>query len=158
MADPLSIASGIAGLVTLTATILSNGYRVYSQTKQHSENICSLLNEVACFSGILVGLVAHIRKQQCSPRRANTSESYFFSEQPCRIATEECRSILEKIQKLLEKQRKMKGVIRPIRWQFEQDDAKDLVSQLERYKTTFILWFQIEHGQVLYCACVKTCP
>lgn len=139
MADPLSIASGIAGLVALTGTILSAGYSVYSQTKHPLENINGLLNEVACFSGILVGLQAHISKQQRSP-------SSFFSTQPCHTATEECKGILEKVQNLLEKLVKTKAVIRPIRWQLEQDDARELVNQLERYKTTFILWFQIEHG------------
>jgi hypothetical protein len=54
--DPLSIAASIAGLLTITGTIISKGYAHISEVKKQDGDFAALLNEVASFSGILHGL------------------------------------------------------------------------------------------------------
>jgi hypothetical protein len=54
--DPLSIAASIARLLSLTGTIISKGYACLYRVEKNGSNIGAMLNEVAGFSGILVGL------------------------------------------------------------------------------------------------------
>lgn len=54
--DPLSIAASIAGLLALAGTIISKGYACVSRVKKNGGDMEVMLNEIAGFSGILVGL------------------------------------------------------------------------------------------------------
>jgi hypothetical protein len=54
--DPLSIAASIARLLTLTGTIISKGHACLYRVEKNRGDIGAMLNEVAGFSGIHVGL------------------------------------------------------------------------------------------------------
>jgi hypothetical protein len=145
MADPLSIAAGIAGLLSLTGTIISEGYRISSKIKQNSDNIGSLLNELSLFSGVLAGLKAHVTEQSNSGKgKANIATSFLLG-QPYLKAIGECTDILRKTLALLGKLGKLHPVMRAFQWQSILDEARELVSKLERYKSMFILCFQVDH-------------
>jgi hypothetical protein len=54
--DPLSIAASIARLLALTGTIISKGHACLYRVEKNRGDIGAMLNEVAGFSGNLVGL------------------------------------------------------------------------------------------------------
>jgi hypothetical protein len=100
--DPLSISASIAGLISLGAAIVSKGYVLLSKIKRRSEDIQTLMNEVASFSGLLVGLQAHLNSE------INTRESPGLHGirgfgKTWDDAINECRNILQKVMSLLEK-------------------------------------------------------
>jgi hypothetical protein len=144
MADPLSIASGVAGLLSLTGAIISEGYRISSKIKQSSDNIRSLLNELSLFSGVLAGLKAHLTEQSNSVNGKTNIANSFLLSQPYLKAISECTDILQKTLALLGKLGKLHPVMRAIQWDSILDEAQELVSKLERYKSMFILCFQVD--------------
>jgi hypothetical protein len=58
--DPLSLAASIAGLVSLAGAAISAGYKLNSKLNEDTSDTKTLVNETANFSGILLGLKAHL--------------------------------------------------------------------------------------------------
>jgi hypothetical protein len=56
MTDPLSIAASVAGLVSLSETVIKLGYSVYSDVKGFPAEYQSLLAEISGLHGILCTL------------------------------------------------------------------------------------------------------
>jgi hypothetical protein len=56
--DPLSVASGVAGLVTLAEVVISRTYNTIITCKHASEDSRKLLREVQALAGILQSLAA----------------------------------------------------------------------------------------------------
>src|SRR4051812_480840 len=59
MADPLSIASGIAGLITLSTAVLAAGYKYVNSVSSAPENFRSLICETASLSALLSQLISY---------------------------------------------------------------------------------------------------
>lgn len=67
--DPFSLSTGLAGLLTLTSSVISAGYRMVQQVRDFESDQISLINEVAQLSGILYTLqpyAAELQHQSCS--------------------------------------------------------------------------------------------
>lgn len=56
MADPLSVASGIGGLVTLTDLVFSRIFKYVQAVKGASKEIAALSSEVGALYGVLSSL------------------------------------------------------------------------------------------------------
>jgi hypothetical protein len=59
MAEPLSIASGIAGLISLSATVLTAGYNYLNGVSSAPEDFTSLIREIASLNVVLSQLISH---------------------------------------------------------------------------------------------------
>lgn len=140
--DPLSISASIAGLISLGAAIVSNGYVLFSKIKRRSEDIQALVNEVASFSGLLVGLQAHLNSEMKTQENPSLHGIGGFG-RAWDDAIGECRNILQKVTSLLEELQ----IEKPLRLALNRDSmtgrAGELISRIERYKTFFILCFQL---------------
>src|SRR5689334_14417751 len=62
MADPLSISSGIAGILSLAGLVLSQCYQYGCNVAGAPEEAQKLISEVTSLSGILVGIQAMVAR------------------------------------------------------------------------------------------------
>ena len=68
MAEPLSIASGIAGLITLATAVLAAGYKYLNSFSSAPEDFKSLVRETACLSAVLSQLISYSLSEQTVPQ------------------------------------------------------------------------------------------
>ena len=67
MAEPISMASGVAGLVTLSAAVLTAGYKYLSSVSSAPEDFKGLIRETASLNTVLAQLISYSlyeRKEQ----------------------------------------------------------------------------------------------
>lgn len=64
MAEPLSIASGIAGLITLSAAVLTAGYNYVNSVSSAPADFKSLIRETASLNGLLSKFVSYSPSDQ----------------------------------------------------------------------------------------------
>jgi hypothetical protein len=59
MAEPLSIASGVAGIITLSSAVVAAGYKYLSSVRSAPEDLKKLIQEIAALNTLISQLVAH---------------------------------------------------------------------------------------------------
>jgi ankyrin repeat domain-containing protein 50 len=64
MAEPLSITSGIAGLISLSATVLTAGYNYLNSVSSAPEDFTSLIRKIASLNAVLSQLISHSLSEQ----------------------------------------------------------------------------------------------
>jgi hypothetical protein len=57
MADPLSIAAGVAGLLTLSSAIVETGFHFINSEGLASKELAELVKEIAYLNGLLLQIV-----------------------------------------------------------------------------------------------------
>jgi IS30 family transposase len=68
MAEPLSIASGIAGIITLSTAVLTAGYKYLNSVSTAPEEFKSLVRETASLNAVLSQLISHSLSEQIVPQ------------------------------------------------------------------------------------------
>lgn len=68
MAEPLSITSGIAGLITLGSEVLAAGYKYVNSVASAKDDIKSLVHETALLSTVLSQLISHSLSEETAQR------------------------------------------------------------------------------------------
>ncbi|EGD94597.1 hypothetical protein TESG_02106 [Trichophyton tonsurans CBS 112818] len=151
--DPLSITASVAGLITLAGVIISRGFQISDRFTNTEKELNSLLNEVSSFSGLLVGVKSHFEQHQASTpisifspnvRRLRAGDQ--LSTTPARhlrTALNDCNSILEDVKRLVEKISRTPTFQIALRSEVFLKEAVRLAAKLERYKSFFILAFQL---------------
>jgi len=139
--DPLSIAASIAGLLTLTGTIISKGYAFASRVKNVGD-IDAMLNQIAGFSGILSGMKAQYaaNDELLLPKDwlpEGQEKIWHDSITECTTTLEELDSILSSLSSANTLRLMVKGESMSAR--FEK-----LVSKIERFKSFFVLCLQLQ--------------
>lgn len=148
MADPLSIAASIAGLLSLAGSIIPKGYALCSKIKRRAEDVRILMNEVTGLSGLLFGLQAHVTSEASGPNSPTLNGLLGNNGTSWKDVARDCRRLLSEIASLLDDISKEKPARLLIHKDFITDRAGELVSRVERYKTFFILCFQVENESV----------
>jgi hypothetical protein len=64
MADPISIGSGIAGLISLSSAVLAAGFHYVNSVSSAPEDFKNLVRETASLSGLLSQFVSHSLSEQ----------------------------------------------------------------------------------------------
>lgn len=142
--DPLSIAASIAGLLTITGAIVSKGYAHISQAKRSEGNIAHLLNEVASFAGILFGL----KSQYAAGRESELSPLQWFAQDSAETwqdTLQTCEKTLTEIKDLVESLASSHSVRLMIRGVSVISRIEKLLLQIERFKSLFILYLQLQN-------------
>ncbi|KAI9709714.1 MAG: hypothetical protein M1820_003116 [Bogoriella megaspora] len=146
MADPLSIAASIAGLLSLAGVIIPQGYALCSKLKNRSEDVKLLMTETVSFSGLLHGVRAHlIAEHDRTERQLNFLPDESFAS--LNEAVQDCEKLLVEIQDLLHKVSNQRTARLLTNMKFLTDGVEQLTSRMERYKTLFILTFEL-HGDL----------
>ena len=142
MADPLSVAAGVVGLLAFAGSTLTKGYSIL-QSLQHSKNdVNQLLIELAQLTGILVAIEAQEKK---SNKRIDV-EQYGADAVPQILdpSISSCREMLKKVWNILHKLEKSSRTALAIKWQLLEPDVKKSIQEIERHKTIFILCLGID--------------
>lgn len=133
MADPLSIGTGIAGLVTLAEVVFTRLSNYVQAVKGANKEITALSSEVGALYGILNRLRLISDQLESEGFDPATQDQHIHS----------CRQTLEKMQKILEKDstpsaqtHSIESIRRRLHWPFTSSEVKTLLAEIERQKTT----------------------
>lgn len=163
MADPLSIAASVGGLITLAQVIIGKGYSYCNTVKDCPKEINDLLNEVTPLSGVLLALkpVVHRLASTEDANRSTNPIPFLVCAQltPCvedvtqlqQITS--CTNTLEEIKKILDtfsggKNGSGPSILTRMKWPLKKAGTQDLMDRLASYKRTFQLALSADTMQV----------
>lgn len=133
MADPLSIASGIAGLVTLADVVFNRAYHYAKVVKSAEKEIKELVATIQLLSGLLHSLAIVLAELE----KDNTIE---FNVRLHHINS--CRNTLSEIQRKLDdndltiRDGRIEGALRKLKWPFSQPETKQFLVEIEQHIAT----------------------
>ncbi|CAG8972229.1 hypothetical protein HYALB_00001627 [Hymenoscyphus albidus] len=135
MAEPLSVAGSIAGLVAIAGTVYTRTYRYIKTVKNSEKEIAQLASEIIYLCGLLHRLSLYTDVLQGD----TTSETNFRLHH-----INACREILAKLEKKLETtdpaapgHSREERLIKRLKWPFSMAETRDLIVEVERHKSTF---------------------
>ncbi|KAI8712007.1 NACHT domain-containing protein [Fusarium sp. LHS14.1] len=138
MADPLSMAASIAGLISLADTLFRHTYKFGRTATGAKKEIQALATEINSFSGILRNLEALADELEAE---GQAFEPAFHVDHLI-----ECRKIFDKIERQVIKalnsfnsRSRWEGVSRQLKWPFSASETRDLLQQLSRCKDSITL-------------------
>ena len=149
MADPISIASGIAGLISLAGSVVSTCYQYGCAVKSAPTEIQKLLGEVMSLSGVLTAVkslidaeTAKVYTDEKTDCRSDYPPPYRFVElegplNDCRCALEEIEAVLKKASS--KEEHKLGKAFKRLIWPLKQPETMAIVARLERSKSAFML-------------------
>jgi hypothetical protein len=138
MAEPLSIAASISGIISLTDVVFCYTFKFGRAVHGAKDDVERLSEEINCFSAVLRSLHAlahHLETQgqefDCALRVEHLSQ---------------CERTFEKIKKRLKKagddlngRSKLRAVTRQLKWPYSASETKELLADVSRHKSTISL-------------------
>jgi len=157
MADPLSIAASIAGILSLAGAVIHKTYRYGSDVRGAPEDIASFLRELTVTTGLLAALktLAESNSQAASQNLPRNGSLAAISGR--NGALEACKRTLESISKAMDdhesqpppnKRQIIDRLTGRLKWPFQKERTKELVEQLGRQKGAFTLALLIDNSCV----------
>ncbi|KAF5670930.1 ankyrin protein [Fusarium denticulatum] len=134
--DPLSLAASIAGLVSLAGAVISAGYKLNSKLNEDTSDTKTLVTETANFSGILLGVKAHLE----------SLKSLDVDLKAVHNTIEDSKLTIKLIDELLAKLSKSNRIEMLIKAGGREEQAVKLLRRIEQYKMFFVLCFQLEQS------------
>lgn len=134
--DPLSIASGVAGLITLAEVVISRTYNTIIKCKNASEDSCRLLREVQSLLGILQSVSTLEKKLGTS---AIQSQIPGQSVAACQKTLQTVRDMLEKADPRADGVTILQRAKRTLKWPISSSHTDEILADMERHKSTFNL-------------------
>jgi hypothetical protein len=119
MADPLSVISGIAGLITLSTTVVTAGYKFINTILSAPEEFGYLIRDTAYLSTILSQLISHSLSTQAVPLMQQG-------------VLQDCENILRNIQSLIYDCERRSRAIHALLWPLKQNDILKNRERLSR--------------------------
>ena len=157
MADPVSVASGVAGIITLAGAVVATCYRYGCAVKNAPHEAQSLLHEVTSLAGVLTGVRALVeaRSRPTLPPEEVPEKSGKDDDPPpyeeawavdlasLEGPVEDCRATLQELKDALdsagwERDRKLRRVFTRLAWPLKRPQTDAIISRLERCKSTFL--------------------
>jgi len=132
MTDPLSIATGVAGLIQLAGMVIGQCYRYGCGVSSAPDEARRLVSEVTNVSGVLVGVQGVIKHGDPS--------AYQFED-----LLREVRSVLQMLSSKLQNESPDSGkssgrrTLKRLLWPLRKGETEELVSALERHKNSLSL-------------------
>ncbi|KIW19973.1 hypothetical protein PV08_00548 [Exophiala spinifera] len=142
--DGVSVASGIAGLITLALQV-SGAIAIYvTSIKDRAKNIEELHNELLLLSEVLSRLRDFLTSERAKGRAFDTNSVL-------QKAISDCR---DRIERIGEKLKPLEGgpisrAIDKLKWPFEQREVNYLIDNLRRYGQTFHFAVTVEGCDLL---------
>jgi hypothetical protein len=134
--DPLSITSGVAGLITLTDVVISRTYNTIIKCKNASEDSCRLLREVQSLLGILQSVSTLERKLGATAVRSQIPGREVAA---CQKTLQALRDKREKADPREDGITMLQKAKRTLKWPINASNMDELLTELERHKSTFNL-------------------
>ena len=133
--DPLSLAASIAGLLSLTASVISAGYTLCSKLSKNASDLPALISETAGFSGVLLAVKTHMESQPQSVPDPEVMTRMLGA----------CRNTVIEISGMLDKLSKANRISMIVKGEEREERLEKLLRRVEQHKSFFILCFQLEH-------------
>jgi len=135
MAEAIGIASGIAGLLSLTITVINVSYQYVSNARGASKSISAYLQELASLKTLLVKLdeIAH---------SLDTLE-IFRELSPVLLSITsigQCQIVLDQLHSKLQKQSTgnlLLSRLNQLSWPFAEGETRRLIETIHRHRSTF---------------------
>ena len=127
MAEPLSIASGIAGLITLSSAVVAAGYKYLSSVASAPQDLQDLIREIASLNTVLSQLVSHSLSPTKYPRQGlNAPET--------QTVLQDCEETLQTVQLQIRDctpviGERRKNALTALKWPLKH---KDIIKSRER--------------------------
>jgi chromosome segregation ATPase len=148
MADPLSVAAGVTGLLAFAATAITKGYSILRSLQGSGKEVQRLLTELSQLTGLLCAIVAQ-EEQTEQIADADETKNAEIS-QVLESSLNECRKTMKKLKEILEKLEKSRKAVLTIKWQFIEPEIKKLIEEIAHYRQIFILCLGVDLRQVAY--------
>jgi len=134
MADPLSVGTGVAGLLSLTLAVAKTSYQYVSSFKGASAAVSSYLRELSALKIVLLKL------DELLDHLGSTDVHSVQKHSILAMDIEGCRRELEELHRKLQK-RSAGGTIATnfnrLTWPFAESETQRLVEVLHRYQSIF---------------------
>ena len=143
----LSVAASVAGLIALAESVFISTFTFCKDVKHAQRDISRVSTQISALSGTLyrLGLLTRRLEAQDSDCGIKRDDIY------------ECQVLLESIKMKLSSQKtsesgkknNVKKVIQNMSWPFNKSDTENLLTQIERMKSTFDLALSAENMSTL---------
>ncbi len=130
MADPLSIAGSIAGLVTMADVVFSRTFRYAKAVKGAAKDIEKLASDIRSLSGVLHGLSLVVSELETTTTDPNLRLHHVNS---CRATLIKIQTKLERNDPLVAKDRPVEAALRILKWPFSSSETKELLADVGRH-------------------------
>ncbi|KAM0436823.1 hypothetical protein ACHAPT_002535 [Fusarium lateritium] len=137
MADPLSIAGSIAGLMSLADTVFRYVFKYARSAVGAKKEVESLSVEINALAGVLRTLQALASELEAETSFEPTLRMQHLSH--CKQTLETIRNRVKKAADDFDNKSKWEGITRRLKWPFSVSETKDLLADVSRYKETLIL-------------------
>ncbi|KAM0553082.1 hypothetical protein ACHAPJ_007630 [Fusarium lateritium] len=134
MADPLSLAASIAGLISLADIAFKHAYKFVRAAKDAKDDILSLTDEINNLASVLRVLEALASDLEAEGDQFDpTLRNHYLNH---------CFKTLTRIETRLKKaaesftRSKLESICRQLKWPFSSSETKDLLAELSRHKET----------------------
>lgn len=136
MADPFSISGSIAGLIALADTGFRRTFKYVKAVKDAPKEISALSSELGALYGLLNSL--HLLSGQLEAESFGSAVQghHLYS---CQLTLEKVKVILDKHDTSSLEDQTMQKLKKRLKWPFSISDAKSLVTEIERHKSTISL-------------------
>lgn len=138
MADPLSIAASIAGIISLTDTVFRYAFRYARSVSGAKDDIRQLSDEINSFSAVLRSLHALACDLQAQGQEFDCALRVDYLAQ-CQHTFEKVKKRLKKASDDLEGSSKVRRVTRQLKWPYSASETKELLEDVSRQKNAISL-------------------
>jgi hypothetical protein len=144
MADPLSIAASIAGLITLAEGVFNTTLSYCKGVKHAPKEITAFSTQISLLSGTLYRLSLLTRRLDSNAAGLDIKHEHIY----------ECQKLLERIKKKLSKQshdsegsigHNMKQIVRRLDWPLSKPEITEIMTQISQMTSTFDLALSVEN-------------
>lgn len=136
MADPLSVSTGIAGLITLADLVFCRTFKYVKDVKRAPKQIAALSRELSHLYGIVNSL--HLLALQLEEGILNTTIRIDHVH-ACHDTLEKIKAIIDKHEGNPSRDHVMETLKMKMNWPFSIPEAKDLLAEVEEHKSTLSL-------------------
>ncbi|TVY14283.1 Vegetative incompatibility protein HET-E-1 [Lachnellula arida] len=145
MAEVLSVAASVAGLISLADIVVGRGYKFLKAIKNAEKTVKSLVHKVNVLSGVLHSLsntIQLLEEDEDSTDFDSTTQVHYI---------EACYQTLLKIQCSFEAALPSTPLStgQKIRWPLKQSETKELLADVQRHKSTMILAMSVTEMSAL---------
>ena len=130
MVDPFSLATGIAGLISLSLEVTKFAHQYIHGVRNSSKHIEDFLQELAALTDVLRQLEAFLKEDEAGERS--------FDQTSVLVKTyEACRSNLEKTRSTLQRRINEHKLLKALTWPFVGKEHQQVISAILRWIHTF---------------------
>lgn len=138
MADPLSLAASLAGLVSLADTVFRYVYKYVRGAMAAKEEITKIAQELQSFTGILRGvqvLAQSLEEEGDTYDPSIRVHHVYYCEQTLNKIHDRMKRAAQK----MEKGRSKGGLVQQLKWPFSKSETQEVLEELERHKANMNL-------------------